>query len=91
MFSKELKEDAGILLVEKNQTRINTSIHMLFMNYDLTLLWLDQSLVVVDKVLAKKWVPIYLSKKPAQYVLELHPSKISEFSIGEQLIMETKG
>jgi uncharacterized membrane protein (UPF0127 family) len=91
MFLKELKPDHGIILVENNETRINTTIHMLFMNYDLTVLWLDKQMVIIDKVLAKKWVPIYYSKKPAQYVVELHHSKFSEYSIGDKLILLNKG
>ena len=85
MFSKELKPDHGIILVEDKETRLNTSIHMMFMNYDLTVLWLDKELVIVDKVLAKKWAPFYFPKKPAQYVVELHPSKFSDYSIGDKI------
>lgn len=89
MFSRELKHDHGIILVENNEGRINTSIHMLFMNYDITVLWLDKQLVIVDKVLARKWRPVYQPKQAAQYVVELHQSKFSEFSIGDQLIFFT--
>ena len=89
MFSRELNHDQGIILVENVESRINTSIHMMFMNYDITVLWLDKQLVIVDKVLARKWRLIYLPKKPAQYVVELHQSKFSEFSIGDQLIFLT--
>ena len=85
MFSKKIARDHGLLIVEKNETRVNTSIHMMFMNYDITVLWLDRQMVIVDKVLARKWGPFYIPKQPAQYVLELHPSKFSEYSIGEQL------
>jgi uncharacterized membrane protein (UPF0127 family) len=87
MFSRELKPDDGVILVENNETRINTAIHMMFMNYDITVLWLDKQMVIIDKVLAKKWVPFYFPKKPAQYVVELHQSKFSEYSIGDQLIL----
>jgi len=87
MFSRKLKPDHGIVLVENNETRMNTSIHMMFMNYDITVLWLDKQKVIIDKVLARKWVPIYIPKKPAQYVIELHHSKFSEYSIGDKLIM----
>ncbi len=90
MFSQELKPENGIIIVEKNETRINTAIHMMFVNFDLTVLWLDKSLVIVDKVLAKRWVPFYASKKSAQYVVELHRSKFSEFSIGDQLILSNE-
>ena len=90
MFSRELKPDFGIIIVEKKESRINTAIHMMFMNYDLAVLWLDKKMVIVDKVLAKRWVPFYASKKPAQYVVELHRSKFSEFSIGDQLILSNE-
>ena len=88
MFSRELKQDHGILLVEKKESRINTAIHMLFMNYDLTVLWLEKDLTIVDKVLAKKWRLFYIPAKPAQYVLEIHRSKYLEFEIGEKLIFQ---
>jgi len=85
MFSKNLKHDSGVILVEKKESRVNTSIHMMFMNYDITVLWLDKHMVIVDKILAKKWAPIYISKKPAQYIIELHHSKLTEYMIGEKL------
>jgi len=44
-------------------------------------------LVIVDKVLARKWIPFYFPKNPAQYVVELHPSKFSEYSIGDKFIL----
>lgn len=85
MFTKNLNEDSGALLVEESESKINSSIHMLFVYDDLTVLWLDKNKVVVDKVLAKKWFPYYFPKKPAQYVLELHASKFSEYQIGDAL------
>jgi uncharacterized membrane protein (UPF0127 family) len=85
MFKKNLPKDSGALLVENRESKIDTSIHMLFMRFDLAVLWLDKDKVVVDKVLAKKWFPFYFPKKPSQYVLELHSSKFSEFEIGDKL------
>jgi len=87
MFSRQIPVDQGIILVENKESKINTSIHMMFMNFDLTVLWLDKDLVVVDKVLAKKWVPIYFPKTRAQYVVELHSNQIANFSIGDQLFL----
>jgi uncharacterized membrane protein (UPF0127 family) len=85
MFSGELKPDEGIIIVEKSESRMNTAIHMMFMNYDITVLWLDKKMVVIDKVLAKKWAFYYAPKSPAQYVVELHQSKFTEYSIGNKL------
>ncbi len=88
MFRKDLAKNSGALLVERSESKINTSIHMLFVNFDLTVLWLDKNRVVVDKVLAKKWLPFYFPKKPAQYVLELHQSKFPDYEIGDVLEFE---
>ncbi len=87
MLSKQIPMDYGIILVENNESKINTSIHMMFMNFNLTVLWLDKELVVVDKVLAKKWFPIYFPKAQAQYVVELHSDQFPNFSIGDQLFL----
>ncbi len=37
---------------------MNSSIHMLFMNYAITVIWLDRDLVVVDKVLANHGISL---------------------------------
>lgn len=87
MFTKELKPDHGVMLVDKGESIANASIHMFFMNYDITVLWLDKNMVVVDKVLARKWHPYYAPEKPAQYILELHASKYPEYAVGDQLVL----
>lgn len=85
MFSKQLDPEQGLILVEERESRINSSIHMMFMNYDILVLWLDKQLTIVDKVLARKWHPYYAPQKPAQFVIELHPSKFPHYEIGDKL------
>ena len=87
MFSKKIEPDFGLFFIDYKETRMNSSIHMMFMNYDIAVLWLDKEFIIVDKVLAKKWVPIYIPKRPAQYILELHSAKYSEYSIGDKLLL----
>jgi len=89
MLKKELKQDEGIILVEKSETKLNTSIHMFFMKFDITVIWLDKQMVIVDKVLARKWAPMYKPKLPAQYVLELHHAKFSDYVIGDKLVLDS--
>jgi uncharacterized membrane protein (UPF0127 family) len=84
MFALELMPHEGIVIAESKSSRVNTAIHMLFMNFDLAVIWLNEEKIVVDKVLAKKWAPIYVPKRAAQYVLELHPSRFADFSPGDQ-------
>ena len=85
MLTEELPQDGGIMIAESGESKVNTSIHMMFMNYDITVLWLNKEMVVVDKVLAKKWALYYGPKEPAQYILEIHPSRYDDFEIGDQL------
>lgn len=84
MFTPKLNPGEGIVIVEDRPSRLNTSIHMFFMKFDLAVIWLDENKTVVDKVLAKRWAPVYVPRKAAQYVLELHPSRLSDFSIGDR-------
>ena len=85
MLTKEIPHEGGIMIVEKAESRVNTSIHMMFMNYDITVLWLNRDMVVVDKALAKRWALYYGPKEPAQYILEIHRDRIDDFEIGDQL------
>jgi hypothetical protein len=90
MFTRELSPDEGIIMVEDAENKLNTTIHMFFMFFDITVLWLDQDLVIVDKVLAKKWRPYYAPKAPAQYVVELHASRFEDFAVGEKLALSAE-
>src|ERR687891_399514 len=72
----------GLLLVGKHDSRIDSSIHMLFVSFDLSVIWINAEMQVVDKTLAKSWRPAYFSKQPAKYVLEIHPERWGDFEIG---------
>lgn len=85
MFHPGLDEQEGIALVADSSGVVNSSIHMFFMNFDIAVIWLDSSMHVVDKTVAKKWHPYYAPEKPALYTLELHPSKIADFNKSDQV------
>ena len=78
-----LSRDEGLLLVGKRDSRLDSSIHMLFVQFDLTVIWINSGLQVVDKVLAKSWRPAYFAKQPAKYALEIHPERWEDFEIGD--------
>jgi uncharacterized membrane protein (UPF0127 family) len=82
-FRARLPQDEGLLLVGKRDSRLDSSIHMLFVSFDLSVVWINSAMQVVDKVLAKSWRPAYFSKKPATYVLEIHPERWGDFEIGD--------
>ena len=64
MFRKGLGENEGLLLVEKSESRLNTSIHMLGVFFPIGVIWLGKGGNIVDFVLAKPW-RFYAPKTPA--------------------------
>jgi len=82
-FRSQLSRDEGLLLVGKRDSRLDSSIHMFFVSFDLAVIWINSDMQVVDKVLAKSWRPAYFSKQPARYVLEIHPERWGDFEIGD--------
>jgi uncharacterized membrane protein (UPF0127 family) len=82
-FRSGLARDEGLLLVGRRDSRLESSIHMLCVPFDLSVIWINSAMQVVDKVLAKSWRPAYFSKKPARYVLEIHPERWGDFEIGD--------
>jgi uncharacterized membrane protein (UPF0127 family) len=82
-FRSHLERGEGLLLVGKRDSRIDSSIHMLFVSFDLAVIWINSAMQVVDKVLARPWRPAYFSKQPARYVLEVHPERWGDFEIGD--------
>lgn len=85
MFRSSLPADEGLIFVYGRESKINTSIHMLFVFFAIAVVWLDKDLRVVDAKLAKPWRPSYVPAKPAQYFIEANPDLLERVSIGDQL------
>jgi uncharacterized membrane protein (UPF0127 family) len=82
-FRSDLLRDEGLVLVGTRDSRLDSSIHMFFVSFDLAVIWINSQMQVVDKVLARSWRPAYFSKQPAKYVLEIHPDRWDDFQIGD--------
>ncbi len=87
-FRRTIDKDEGILLVQSRESRVDSSIHMLAVFFDLAVFWLDESFTVVDKKLAKQWALAYVPRRPARYVLEIHPDLLDFFDIGDTVQVE---
>ncbi len=82
MFKSTLAADEALVLVESRDNRVNSSIHMLFVNFDLGVVWVNSAGQIVDKIIAKAWRLSYVPAHPARYTIECHPSRLDEFEIG---------
>ena len=85
MFRSPISREEGLLLVGKRDSRLDSSIHMLFISFDLAIVWINSEMQVVDKILARPWRPAYFSKKPARYALEVHPDRLNDFQVGDKV------
>lgn len=85
MFRAALPRSEGLLLVGARDARLDSAIHMLFVPFDLAVMWINSSMEVVDKVLAKAWHPAYIPSRPARYVLEVHPDLYSAYEVGNKV------
>ncbi len=85
MFRKHLGDCESILLDESSESRINTAIHMLFMNFDISAVWINQQNTIVDVKLARKWRLYYAPAAPARYILEAHPGRLADFQPGDSI------
>ncbi|MBN2472876.1 MAG: DUF192 domain-containing protein [Anaerolineae bacterium] len=86
MFRAALPEDEGLLFVYSRPSKMDTTIHMLFMRFPIATIWLDAEGVVIDQVLAKPWRLAYAPQAPAQYFIEASPSLLDRVIIGDRLI-----
>lgn len=82
-FRAPLAHDEGLLLVFGRDSRVDSSIHMLGVSFDLAVFWINSELKVVDKIVAGAWKPAFFPREPARYVLEVHAERIDDFEIGQ--------
>jgi uncharacterized membrane protein (UPF0127 family) len=87
-FRRSLAPEAGLLLVQKRDSRLDAAIHMLGVFMDLAVAWINAAGEVVDVCLARRWRPFYVPRRPARYVLEMPPGRLGDFHIGDRVHIE---
>lgn len=85
MGRSNLDSQEGIALIIQPPGRINAAIHMFFMRFDIAAIWLDADQKVIHKTLARRWHPYYIPSLPASMILELHPTRINDYNLGDQV------
>lgn len=84
-FRRRITEADSLILVENQDSKSATAIHMFFVFFSIAAIWIDSSGRVVDKCLARPFRPIYVPREPARYVLEGPPDLLTRFEVGEQI------
>lgn len=88
MFRRSLARDDGLLLKQARDDRLDAAIHMFFVPFDLAVIWIDSHMRVVDMTRARPWRPFYMPSRAARYVLEIHPDRLADFQVGDQVVIE---
>lgn len=84
-FRRQLQPTDGLVLVEKSDSKLTSSIHMLFVFFDLGVIWVNEAGQIVDQVVAKPWRLSYVPAAPARYVIETHPTVLQQTKIGDHV------
>jgi hypothetical protein len=88
MFRRHMTLEDSLLLVQSKDSRLDSAIHMMFVWFDLAVVWITNSGEVVDVRLAKAWAPAIVPDKPARYVLEMPAGHLAHFQIGDRVRIE---
>lgn len=88
MFKNNISLNQAGLFINKNENIVDSAIHMLFMNFDIAVFWLDKTNTIVDKRIAKKWGLIYYPDVKSHKILETHPEIFETLQIGEEITIE---
>lgn len=88
MFRPTLPPEWGLLLVQGRSSRMDAAVHMLWMRFDLAIVWLDENLTVVDVRPARRWQPFLMPAQPARYILETDLRYLERYAIGDALSLE---
>ncbi|MCB9431727.1 MAG: DUF192 domain-containing protein [Ardenticatenaceae bacterium] len=84
-FRRQISQDEGIVLVEEGEGRALTAVHMLFVFCNLAIIWVNSQGEIVDTALGRPWRPAYIPRRPAQYVIELHPDWLTQLQPGDHI------
>jgi uncharacterized membrane protein (UPF0127 family) len=87
-FRRQLPLDEGLLLVQGHDSRLEAAIHMLGVWFDLTIVWINADMLVVDVRKASSWWSVYVPQFPASYVLEISVDKLRDFRVGDEVYFE---
>lgn len=88
MFSKKPGNGQAFVFVNKEESRQESSLHMLFVFYRIDVAWLDKGFEIVDlREGLAPFTPLIVPRMSAKYVIEMRNGKIKDdgLEIGDKL------
>ena len=85
MFEEKKKFNYALVFEFPIESKIGTSLHMLFVFFPIDVLFLNKNQKVVDKVTLQPFIPNYTPKKAAKYVIELPKGKTNGVKLGQKV------
>ena len=89
-WRRRLDSGEGLLLTGRRESRVDTTIHMLFVFFPIAVIWLDSGGRVVDARLARPFRPIYIPSRAARDILEGPPECLQKVRVGDLLRLGDK-
>ena len=84
-FRRSLAAGEGLVLVERGDSRVSAAITMLFVFFDLAIIWVNDAGQIVDTALARAWRLSYAPQAPARYAVEGHPGLLQQVKTGDHI------
>lgn len=79
MFSRRIDENYALVFVMKKAQKV--SLHMLFVNYPIDAIFLDEDKRVVNKSSLRAWTGICSSREKVKYIIETSHGKAKKLGI----------
>lgn len=89
MFKKNIDYPLAFIIPRRINNRQRSSIHSIFMRFELTIVFVDEENIVFEIANLKPW-KYYVPKKAAKYIIEFDKNKFnkSKLKIGDEIILK---
>jgi len=85
MFEDKKKFDYALVFDFPSESKLGSSLHMIFVFFPIDVLFLNSKKEVVDKITLQPFTPNYTPKKPAKYVIELPEGRAKGLKTGTKV------
>jgi len=85
--TKSIEKNNGLLFVHTNRIE-SISIHTWGMTYPIGVVWIDKEMTICEKRLMKPWQMAFPKCKNVLYILEIHPGRMKDFTLGKKVIIK---